>query len=266
MTMLAPALELAEAGWPVFPLTGKAPLTVHGFRDASCDASQIRLWWERWPRANIGIAVPKGMVVVDVDPRDGGNETLAELERRHGHLPPTLEVSTGSGGRHLWFKHPTDRLLQRDLGAGVQTRVGGKGYVVAPPSVHPETGRPYQWVQPAAPVAWLPSWVVAKLHPPKPAEPGQRPKLTVLEGGAKGWLDRAHESVRTAPQGQGHVTLRSWARAAGGYIAAGQLDENMARRVLVDAAASWENKHKTAASTVDTAIEHGKKNPLRWEQ
>ena len=67
------AVVYAQRGWAVFPLKprSKAPLTPHGFKDASNDAQTIRAWWARWPKANIGIACgASGLVVVDVDNKD----------------------------------------------------------------------------------------------------------------------------------------------------------------------------------------------------
>ena len=64
---------------------------------------QIERWWTRWPTANIGARVFKGHVVVDIDPRNGGTDTWAELTDGH-HLPTTLTTRTGSGGLHYWFK------------------------------------------------------------------------------------------------------------------------------------------------------------------
>lgn len=62
---------------------GKHPIITHGFKDASIEPQQIRTWWERWPDANIGIATGalSGLVVVDIDPRNGGDESYAKLQQ-----------------------------------------------------------------------------------------------------------------------------------------------------------------------------------------
>jgi Bifunctional DNA primase/polymerase, N-terminal len=258
--ILAAALELAAAGWLVFPVHGKAPATPHGFKDAVSDEAQIRAWWQRWPGCNVAIAVPDGMVVIDIDPRDGGELTLSGLEQRHGTLPPTLTTLTGSGGEHRWFKTPTEGLLQADLGKGLQTRVGGKGYVVAPPSIHPQTQLPYEWLEPLSAVAPLPLSVHHLLRPPAPPLPSAR---TTFWTGSGGFLDWAYERVARAPQGVGHDTLRSTARLAGGYVAAGLVKEHEARRTLLDALATWQNPYPNGARTIDDALEHGRLTPVR---
>ena len=51
----------------------KAPLTVNGHHDASRDPDQITAWWLRWPDAMIGAAVPDPLLVIDIDPRNGGS-------------------------------------------------------------------------------------------------------------------------------------------------------------------------------------------------
>lgn len=53
--LLKSALYYAQKKhWPVFPLKPKAktPITPNGFKDAS---TQIRTWWGKWSKANIGI-------------------------------------------------------------------------------------------------------------------------------------------------------------------------------------------------------------------
>ena len=83
--MLERALAYADLGWAVFPLmpNSKAPLTKHGFKDASKDPADIKRWWTDQPAANIGIAtgVISGLVIVDVDVKNGakGNESLASM-------------------------------------------------------------------------------------------------------------------------------------------------------------------------------------------
>ena len=127
--------------WPVFPChsvrengvctcgnlackdQGKHPWTEHGFKDASRDKGTIASWWSERPDANIAIptGATSGFIAVDVDPRGGGTESLEDLEAEHGPLPHTVEAITGSGGRHILFKHP-----------GFSVKNDNKGKVVAP--------------------------------------------------------------------------------------------------------------------------------------
>jgi hypothetical protein len=44
---------------------GKHPLTAHGKDNATVNSSQVAVWWERWPWANIGIRLPAGVIVLD---------------------------------------------------------------------------------------------------------------------------------------------------------------------------------------------------------
>lgn len=146
------ALRYVEKGFAVFPLRqgGKEPLTKNGCKDASRDAGQAERWWDRWPEANIGIAAGSpsgGLVVIDVDVDEDrgvyGGESLRLWEEEFSPLPPTLTALTGRGGAHYYFR--TDREVRNRTGAleGVDVR-GEGGYVVAPPSLHPN-GRRYCW-------------------------------------------------------------------------------------------------------------------------
>lgn len=177
---LESALAYASRGWPVLPLhtptetgcscrhpecrhIGKHPRTEHGLFDASTDEAVIRQWWTRWPDANIGVATgtASGLVVLDIDPRQAGNETLADLERGHGALPHTVESVTGGGGRHTFFRHPDGHTKSRNLAPGIDIKADG-GYVVAPPSLH-ASGRQYEWELSCHPdetlLASLPGWL-----------------------------------------------------------------------------------------------------------
>ena len=154
-SMLDAALAYAALGWAVFPLVerDKVPKVAGGFKVATTDAEQIRAMWERFPQCNIGIATGSmsgGLVVIDLDVDDergeDGNATLREWEREHGELPETACAVTGSGGTHLFFvaNEPIGCSIDNEL--GIDVRADG-GYVVAPPSVHPN-GRRYEWELP----------------------------------------------------------------------------------------------------------------------
>lgn len=144
------ALNYAVNGWYVFPCKkgAKEPLTDHGASDASNDPAQINKWWDRWPNANIGINTGKsGLVILDVDPRNGGNESLGKLVAIHGDefLSPVV-VKTGGDGKHYYYaaKESNFLSLPGSLGDGLDLIHGNK-YVIAPPSIH-KSGNAYIWV------------------------------------------------------------------------------------------------------------------------
>ena len=146
----------ASKGHRTLPLLGKRPPFDEWQKLATSDSEQVERWWRRWPGANVGLLCGERYAVLDVDPRHGGDEILAELTARHGPLPDTVKVATGGGGSHYYFAAPP--LASYDLARGLELRSVGR-QVVAPPSIHPETGREYTWLA-RSPLAPLPAWLV----------------------------------------------------------------------------------------------------------
>ena len=75
-TMLRAALRYARRGWRVFPVTpgSKAPLIKKWPDLATSDPRTIKGWFHRWPDANVGICTGNGLLVIDIDPRNGGDD------------------------------------------------------------------------------------------------------------------------------------------------------------------------------------------------
>jgi hypothetical protein len=142
----------------------KAPLTLNGHLDATTNHAQIVQWWQRWPYAIIGAAVPDSLVVIDVDPRNGGD--LEKLVALVGDLPPTLTAWSGraDGGRHLYYLRPPGPLTSTRLPEGIDLKANG--YCIVPPSIHPATGLPYRWDE--LPPASLPARLRELLRPAPP--------------------------------------------------------------------------------------------------
>jgi hypothetical protein len=171
-TPLKASLAVARNGKPVFPCRpgGKEPLTRRGHIDATTDPRKIHMWWKRWPSANI--AVPTGkrsrVLVIDVDPDKGGEESLALLEDSHGALPKTRTHHTGSGGVHYLLTYPEGSEIRNSagkLGRGLDVRAEG-GYIIVPPS---RTTGGYE-VLDALPLADAPPWLTEILaEPQRPA-------------------------------------------------------------------------------------------------
>lgn len=151
INLLAAALDYAANGWPVVPCLerdrgekkAKAPYTRHGVDDASTSPEKITRWWSAWPNALIGAAVPATVLVLDIDPRNGGS--IEELTEVLGPLPDTLTAwsGRGDGGRHLYFQRPVGSLVSTRLPDGIDLKL--RGYCIMPPSPHPVTGEPYRW-------------------------------------------------------------------------------------------------------------------------
>jgi putative DNA primase/helicase len=162
-TLIDAVLEYVKCDWHIFPIKSgaKTPLTPHGFKDSTADEKQLAAWWKQWPNANIGIACGKsGLLVLDIDPRNGGDGNLSQLFKRHGKFPETVVCETGGGGLHYYFQLPTGK-LRNLLRKGIDIKHDG-GYVIAPPSNH-ESGGTYRWRNGYDPetveVADMPDWL-----------------------------------------------------------------------------------------------------------
>ena len=160
---LSAALQYAKRGQHVLPLhgivngvctcgstecssPGKHPRTLHGLKEATSHHPTIVKWFNQWPNSNVGIATGQGsgFIALDIDPRNGGDDTLDALIAEHGSLPNTVEALTGGGGRHILFAY--DKRITTSngkVGPGIDIKSDG-GYIVAPPSTH-ASERQYEW-------------------------------------------------------------------------------------------------------------------------
>lgn len=216
------AVSYAEMGLAVFPIKprSKSPLIAHGFKAASKDPEQINRWWEKWPDANIGIATGSmsgGLVVIDLDIDDDkgidGRVSLREWESEHGKIPDETWLSiTGRGGYHYFYQDRSTVQSRVNLYEGIDIRAEG-GYIVAPPSIHPN-GNCYEWEQEpgdyelmlSGPMIWnfLSPPVIneqKRFQVPEQIPDGQRTNSLIAMIGsskAKGWSDDAIKAaVRT---------------------------------------------------------------------
>ncbi len=164
------ALGYARAGHPVFPLApgSKVPCEgSSGLSDATTDEATIRCLWGANPNAGVAIRCDN-MAVLDVDPRNGGAETLAALEAQHGPLPATRKQITArrDGGSHRVLQKPDGNFRKKRSDCpGLDFLTGPSFYIVAEPTViacsadHP--GGRYEWdrscvgLEPAEAPAWL---------------------------------------------------------------------------------------------------------------
>jgi len=193
-TPLAAALNLAARGLRILPVhfpiqrreilacscgqrdcdnPAKHPfgsLVPHGAKDATTSTQIVEEWWTSYPQLNIGIATDN-LLVIDVDPRHRGDESLAALEERHDALPHSWCVRTGSAGLDIYLAAPSSGTICNSagkLGPGLDIRAAS-GYVIAPPSQH-INGNHYKWIfdPDEAPLAPTPVWLATNLAAPNP--------------------------------------------------------------------------------------------------
>jgi hypothetical protein len=153
MTAAEQALAYArDRGWPVFPTElvrrpdgtlDKVPCVKWAKNEAdrvAVDArnpDRIKSWWRRWPDAAISVPTGRrsGIVVLDIDVKQGRNgfDTLAELGK--AMLPATPIAHTPSGGTHVYFARTELEIRNsaggKGLGLGLDIR-GDGGAIVLP--------------------------------------------------------------------------------------------------------------------------------------
>lgn len=221
---LQEAMKYASVGLAVFPCAEGAKVPAikggHGCKDASVDPNVIKAWAKEYPRANIGFACGKmsgNIVAVDVDPRHGGDKSIAMLALKGRTFPAGPVSKSGNGGNHLFFRYDGKLANSKgQLGDGLDIR-GDGGYVIAPPSFinasEDGPGGAYQWVASIfdTPIPRLPIWIAELLRPKMP-KPYTAPK-TFAEGAER--IDHlARFAAKAAPGSRNNSSFWAACRAA----------------------------------------------------
>ena len=259
MSLLDSALGLAARGIPVFPCgPDKAPRVAGGFHSASTDEDVIRAW--PWPEdAMIGACIPEGQVVIDIDPRNGGDQTMALFPA----LPKSRVVRTQSGGTHVYLTIPTDSGagLRSQLGPGVDVKKPGKGYVIVPPS------KGYVYVAGGQP-SYIPDWLLVELATKEREQSGEAsgPKFSRFEQGTAygiATLEKQLGRLGMAEVGGRNDLLNKVAYTLAQLSAGGELDEDYARAKLVDTAQRIGLEDEEIEKTIESGWASGEQSP--WQ-
>lgn len=159
-TKLQAALAYASWGWHVLPLiqNDKRPACAHGVHDATTDINQITAWWTQNPEYNIGIAAGEksGIVVFDIDPRNGGDDSWDAFTNEHGKAPDGICQLTAGGGEH-YIAEWREGLKSCELRPGVDFLAGGRYFVVSPSKIH---DKEYTWEASSDPVDGICPFVI----------------------------------------------------------------------------------------------------------
>lgn len=257
------ALEYARKGLYVFPAhtptpngcscgdrecdnIGKHPRTKNGKNDSTVDENTIRQWWKMWPAANIGIdAAKSGIVIIDIDLKNGGMETAKKVFTQEIHTPT---VNSGGGGRHYYFS--SGKKIPK-LGQGID--VIENGAIIAPPSVH-KSGAIYEWKIPLnGKIPTAPDWIKPYKIIIEQTDPTRQAVNTILDK----WCDM----VKNAPEGERNITLNKAAWVIGGLLHLG-LSEQEGADSLYQAARLAGLKEKECISTIKSGLSAGEKKPI----
>ncbi|MFN3188213.1 MAG: phage/plasmid primase, P4 family [Candidatus Paceibacteria bacterium] len=154
------ALYYCALGWAIIPTNKhKTPLlkSWKEFQKRKPAEREIRTWWAKWPDANPAVITGEmsGLVVLDIDIKH--NRSSKEF-----NIPITVCSKTGSGGEHIFFKHPKQHIKSTNghlFGNGVDIKADG-GLIVLPPGEN--TNGSYEWlVSPDdAEIAVVPDWLM----------------------------------------------------------------------------------------------------------
>ena len=192
---------------------GKHPireLVPNGHKNATNDPAIIAHWWTVYPLANPALSLAaSNLVVIDIDPRNGGDHSFELLEQKHGRITSDVEQITGGGGRHIVFAAKDGERFPGKLGAGIDVK--HDGYIMVWPSNHVQGV--YEWegesdlIDGAIP-SMRPDWLA--MPTTKEYDTNIRPEAPGM--GLSALLPEERDELRSALSAIPNVERDSWLR------------------------------------------------------
>ena len=261
-----------QTGWSFTPLNGKKPYLKNWQRTPRETLDEALAWTEQ---GNVGLRTGKtsGVFVIDLDEYKTTYEPDAVAALG---LPDTVTVRSGGGGRQLYYALNNGVDLGNTSGKlapAVETK-GNGGQVVFPGSIHPDTGKPYEWGEGRepwnAPLTPLPQHIVDRLlakEPPRkrapaspspgpPPPPGGRTSHYALTA-----MQLELRAVCAAGNGTRNHTLNSAAFKLGTLVGGGYLDRSEVEAALRSAAESAGLESKEIDATIRSGLDAGIQKP-----
>jgi hypothetical protein len=225
--LLNVARSYHEQGFSVIPIQPreKKPLIVWDkYQTQRTTEEEIKAWWAKWPDANAGIVTGaiSGLVVIDLD-------SVEAKDKLKGLLPDydlsVVPRSRTGKGWQLFFRHPRVTTPNRaGVIPGLDVR-GDGGYVVAPPSIHPN-GKTYKWEVPIdGELPKLPLELFKLIASP----------ASHSDNGYRERFDTAR-ALAGVPEGQRDETLFKFASK----LRAADVPRNLAETLIIEAARNCE--------------------------
>jgi hypothetical protein len=240
---------------------GKHPMISDWPINSTSEPEQLLKWFGKGSLNNVAVVCQdSGFVVIDIDPRNGGDDSFLALEAfLQGAIPTTVTALTGEytvkgkkvRGRHLYFKaDPNARFIKDFSRLGYKgIDIKANGYVLLPPSSH-SSGVQYEWEDGLSPY----DTVMAELSPEmksvmvKGNLSDRLPKHSlqvdfskyqdvIATSNAKRELAQQSERISSKTmQGERNSTLNEAAFVMGQFIGGGQISFEEVRKTLFEAA------------------------------
>ena len=266
------ALRYVQNGYSIVPCVGKkASVPWADFCEGRATPAQVNRWHNAGLLENVAIiggAVSGNLVIVDLD----GDEAVGRFADAFPSLMDTYTVISGSGhGAHLYLRASILPKSKRTTGlewGNVELRADGC-YVVAPPSIHPNTNRPYIVsnrvpIKRVTSLVLLANWIDAQNASKRtaPTHSTERPAIDSSKW-ALAALEAESAAVRTAPAGARNHTLNRAAYKLGQLVGAGKLNQSEVETVLLAAAESLarDDGERSVEKTIRSGLNAGIANP-----
>lgn len=212
----------ASLGWVVVPWklhgTRKVPTRKGWTQAGALRGSEVAEWWANNNGDIPGVVTgaESGIWVLDIDPRNGGNDSIAKLDAV-GALGRTFRVNTPGGGWHLYFTWPVSgvEIASRPLPGypGLDVK-GTGGFVAAPGAMVDFEGDLREYSAPGvAQIATAPEWLIEIVRGSGPgwaSDGADHSDVDGTEDEDAAWLQSEFQKVSGTLPGSQHEALRGF--------------------------------------------------------
>lgn len=216
--------------------------------DPSVIAEWQRLYGHKIKVWMIPTGSDNGILVLDIDVKDGGYETIKKYV-----TPSTLSQRTKSGGCHLIYRYPQDGKQYGNkvkFDNGLDVRATG-GYIAF-------------YGFDSTPIAEAPPWLLdVSLKNDEPTAPVNPEDLVRISAPiVQQIVNEACENIRNAPQGESNNILNTESYKVGQLIPSNSISREEAFNMLYKAARERGKPEYEAKATINSGLDGGAKTPI----
>lgn len=260
------AFTLRANGYSPIPLTAKMPKGLAAWQHSFCERAPTEFEIERWSAEcigkrtfdGVGVANYDGLFIIDID-----DSAFFDVAMQLVPAAATAPACAGRRGRKI-FMRSEDRSNRQEwnIGGGPVELLSWHHQGVIPPTIHPETGAAYRWLDESrtllsTPLRELPLITIAqieallaefrqatKVSSPKP-KTDRKAKTAPADmppNPPNGWIEVSPNRAKIEELIGKFKTVHQAAREAGG-------------RIVIGGTGSWNGPSKSGAANRDEIID-----------